>query len=183
MNRSNIPVSRQPVPVTGAGVYHQATKLNLHDRSIPGYGYSHEADMYHQGGYTHDVSFGFNNHGADVQYIEVEKPVHIEKIIEKPFIKQIVIENPVVQDVIREVVVEAPYEVTIEQPIYIQTESHIDVDAGCRQLIAEIYGKLGCMLMENKRLRMKIAELEEELPIDMHEAEADILPHDKKLGL
>lgn len=111
-----------------------------------------------------------------VQYVEVDRPIMVEKIIEKPVIKQVVIENPVVQEVIREVVVETPVHVRVEQLIYIQSEAKVDVHSSCKQMIAEIYGQLGCLLMENVRLRAEIQDLEDEMPLDVDQDSADILP-------
>ena len=133
--------------------------------------------------YDNEQSFGMagnNYHNAEIQYIQVEKPVTVEKIIEKPVIRQVVVENLVIQDVIREVIVEVPYRVTVEQPIYVQADCDVDQDAACKQMVAEVYGQLGCVMMENARLRMKIAELEAELPLDQREEMYDLLPRELK---
>src|SRR3990167_1274716 len=112
-NKSFVSRSQNPVPQNSSNQWRGAGPV-------------HQGDSLYLGRQSNQGEYGPI---PPIQYVEIDRPIMVEKIIEKPVIKQVVIENPVVQEVVREVIVETPVHVRVQQPIYIQSDVKTDVHA------------------------------------------------------
>lgn len=95
---------------------------------------------------------------SEIQYVEVEKPRIVEKIIPKEIVEEVYVNVPVVREVVQPVYVEVPDEKYVEVYNILPPPCPV-IPEKYRKIIAEGNTKLVLFLMENDRLNRRLAEL------------------------
>ena len=94
-----------------------------------------------------------------IHYIEVEKPIIVEKTIPKEIVEEVYVNVPQVREVIQPIYVEVPKESYVEV-VNLLPPPCPDVPIQYRKILAEGCAKLALFMMENRHLQTKLYEAE-----------------------
>jgi hypothetical protein len=103
---------------------------------------------------------GDHKKNHNIQYIEVEKPVIKERIVNKEIVEEVYVNVPEIREVIKPIYVPVPQEEIVEVYTLLPPPC-IDVKPEYRKILAEGCVKLALFTEENKRLSRKLHDLEE----------------------
>lgn len=103
---------------------------------------------------------GDHKKNHNIQYIEVEKPVIKERIVNKEIVEEVYVNVPEIREVIKPIYVPVPQEEIVEVYTLLPPPC-IDVKPEYRKILAEGCVKLALFTEENKRLLRKLHDLEE----------------------
>jgi hypothetical protein len=98
--------------------------------------------------------------GEEIEYIEVERPMIIEKIIDKEIIEEVYVNIPQIVEVIKPIYVDVPVEQYVEV-IEILPPPVPEVPAEYKKILAEGCAKLALMMLENRRLHFQLEHTRE----------------------